>query len=159
MLKRNCALSPRQLALFYATLVALSFLIGTGFALSGAWLVLPFAGIEMLVLGLALLKYGQSALDREHIVLDREALCVEVVQAGCRRRERFNPHWVRIEAEGSVGARPLRVWLGEGGRRVAVGQFVGEVQRAVFVQELNHALASVRSSGVQGVPQFGSSTS
>ena len=42
-LRRNCAMSPCQLASFHATLVAFSFLIGIGFVLYGAWFVLLFA--------------------------------------------------------------------------------------------------------------------
>lgn len=158
MLKRNCALSPRQLALIYASLVAVSTLIGVGFAWMGAWLVLPFAGIEMLVLGVALLKYGRHASDRECIVLDHDALDIEVVRAGRASRARFNPYWVRVETRGRNGRDVDCVWLGEGARRVAVGQYVGAQQRLAFVRELQSALAAWQSGGSQAVRQFGSST-
>lgn len=146
LLKRNCALSPRQLALFYATLVAVSMLIGAGFASVGAWLILPFAGLEMLALGAALLHYARHAGDRECVVLEDDSLRVEVVRAGCSESVRFNPQWVRVEAEGRPGTPGVRVWLQEGGRRWMVGRFVGEDQRAVFASELGKALAGLRVS-------------
>jgi uncharacterized membrane protein len=49
--KRNCSISPAGLLGAYAALAAVTLAIGIGFALLGAWLVLPFAGLE--VLGLA----------------------------------------------------------------------------------------------------------
>ena len=55
LLKRNCALAPRQLLTFYASLCAVSLAIGGVFWSHGAVLVMPFAGLEMLAVGAALL--------------------------------------------------------------------------------------------------------
>ena len=52
-LKRNCSISPAGLACVFAALALAALAIGTGFALAGAWLVLPFAGLEALLLGAA----------------------------------------------------------------------------------------------------------
>jgi uncharacterized membrane protein len=51
--KRNCSISPLGLALVFAALAALTLAIAAAFAALGAWLILPFAGLEMLVLGAA----------------------------------------------------------------------------------------------------------
>jgi len=145
LLKRNCAMSPRQLAKFYAAFVAITLLIGAGFTLRGAWLVLPFVGLEVLLVGVALLQYGRHAVDREYVVLDAEVLSVEEVCAGRSRVIRFNPYWVRVMSEGRSGGPGLSVWLEESQRRVVVGQYVGVVERAVFAQELKRALTAVRA--------------
>lgn len=133
--------------MFYATFVAITLLIGGGFALRGAWLVLPFAGLEVLLVGVALLQYSRHALDRECVVLDAGVLSVEVVCAGRSRVMRFNPYWVRVNAEGRYGGPGLTVWLEESRRRVGVGQYVGVVERAVFAQELKRALAAMQAGG------------
>jgi uncharacterized membrane protein len=39
----------------FGALAAVTLLIGAGFALIGAWLVLPFAGLEVMALGAAFL--------------------------------------------------------------------------------------------------------
>lgn len=51
--KRNCSISPQSLALVFAALAALTLGIAAAFAALGAWLILPFAGLEVLVLGAA----------------------------------------------------------------------------------------------------------
>jgi uncharacterized membrane protein len=51
--KRNCSISPQGLALVFAALAALTIGIAVAFAALGAWLILPFAGLEVLVLGAA----------------------------------------------------------------------------------------------------------
>ena len=54
LIRPNCSLQWREVVRFYLGIAAVSFGIAVAFALQGAWLVLPFAGIEMAVLGGAL---------------------------------------------------------------------------------------------------------
>lgn len=48
--KRHCSISPQGLLLVFAALAALSLGIATAFAALGAWLILPFAGLEVAAL-------------------------------------------------------------------------------------------------------------
>ena len=54
-------MSPAGLATAFAALAALTLAIGAGFAVVGAWLVLPFAGLEVLMLGVAFFVYARRA--------------------------------------------------------------------------------------------------
>ena len=54
-------MSPAGLAMAFAGLAALTLAIGVGFAMIGAWLVLPFAGLEVLVLIAAYVAYARRA--------------------------------------------------------------------------------------------------
>lgn len=80
-LKRNCSISPAGLAGVFAALALVVVAIGVGFAVAGAWLVLPFAGVEVLLLVVAYLLYARRAADYERIVLESGRLTVEVAQA------------------------------------------------------------------------------
>jgi len=57
---RNCSISPGALAGAFAALAAVTLLIGVGFALAGAWLVLPFAGLEVLMLAAAFIWHARQ---------------------------------------------------------------------------------------------------
>jgi uncharacterized membrane protein len=57
---RNCSISPAGFAGAIALLAAVTLAIGAGFALVGAWLVLPFAGLEVLALGAAFLYHARQ---------------------------------------------------------------------------------------------------
>jgi uncharacterized membrane protein len=61
ILKRNCSMSPAGLAMAFAALAAVALAIGAGFAFVGAWLVLPFAGIEALMLAVAFFVVARRA--------------------------------------------------------------------------------------------------
>lgn len=61
ILKRNCSMSPAGLAGAFAVLAMLVLAIGAGFAWFGAWPVLPFAGLEVLMLAAAFFVYARRA--------------------------------------------------------------------------------------------------
>ena len=58
---RRNSISPRGLALVFALLAAVSMTIAVTFAVLGAWLILPFAGLEVLCLGAAFLHVARRA--------------------------------------------------------------------------------------------------
>ena len=49
----------------FASLAAVAVGIGIGFAAVGAWLVLPFAGVEALALGIAFVAIARRMADYE----------------------------------------------------------------------------------------------
>jgi len=59
--RRNNSLSSGGRFLVLGSLAAVVLAISLGFALSGAWLILPFAGLELLVVGLAFRCMEQHA--------------------------------------------------------------------------------------------------
>jgi uncharacterized membrane protein len=137
LLKRNCSLAPRQLLAFYASLCVLSLAIAGLFWLRGATLVMPFAGLELLGVGAALLFYARHAADREIIRLRPGRLVVRRIHGAHVEQVEFAPSWVRVEPES--GDRSLIELSGQG-RRVAVGRFVRPESRRQLADELRWAL-------------------
>ena len=62
--RRNCSMSPRQLIVFYASLCVVSLIVASIAWDVGGSLVLPFTGIELGSVALALVVYGRHATDR-----------------------------------------------------------------------------------------------
>jgi uncharacterized membrane protein len=139
-LKRNCSMTPAQMAGLYASLCVISLAIGAGFWLKGATLILPFASVELLALGVALLLYARHAADGERIVLDGPHLVVEFENAGRLQRAEFNREWVRIEPK--ADDRSLIEVSGQG-RKVQVGRFVRPELRPALAREIRLALRAV----------------
>lgn len=137
LLKRNCSLAPRQLAGLFCSLAVLSLAIGVAFALLGAWLVVPFACIEVLALGAAFLVYARHASDYERIVLSDECLVVETRQAERVRRERYDRAWIRVVY---TGARRELIRLVIAGAQVEIGRHVPESERPRLASELRAQL-------------------
>jgi uncharacterized membrane protein len=151
LLKRNCSIAPRQLVTFYASLALLSLGIGAMFWAQGATLVMPFAGVEVLALGAALLLYAQHATDREFIRLQAGRLVVEHTSGRVTRHAEFASAWVRIEPETGDGSL---VELSGQGQRIAVGRFVRPELRRALAEELRWALRRWQT-GPRPVPTRG----
>ena len=62
-LRRNCSVTPLQLGWMYLALCLLSLAIGTLFWFAGARLVLPFAWLEVMAVGAALIASYAGGLD------------------------------------------------------------------------------------------------
>jgi uncharacterized membrane protein len=153
VLKRNCSATPRQMVGFYASLCLISFAIAAAFWFEGATLVMPFASIEILAVGTALLIYSRHATDSESIRLMPGRLTVEHASAGRVERVEFAPAWVRVEPE--HGDRSLIELSGQG-HRISVGRFTRPELRRQLAEELRWALRrwqwlSGQSDGSAGV--------
>jgi uncharacterized membrane protein len=133
LMKRNCSVSPRQFVYFYISLALFSLLIAFLLLLNGAWLVLPFTGIELLTVGVAFVLYARHAVDYERIRLFPNRLVIEQVSAEQLTQFEFNPRWVRVEA----GATPRdRITLVSRGQTIMIGQHLAQYRRAQFAGEL-----------------------
>ena len=101
ILKRNCSITPAGLACVFAALAVVVLAIGIGFAVAGAWLILPFAGLEVLLLGAAFMWQARHATDYERIALEDGRLTVEVGEAQRVARYEVEARRARIEMKGS----------------------------------------------------------
>lgn len=130
----NCSLDRRgRLCLFVAAAVVCG-VISLAFAAFGAWLVLPFAGLELALLAWALRFLDRHAGDYERVVLAGDTLRIETCEWGRSARHEFQRYWaqVRVQAEGPYA----RVFVRSHGREVEFGRFRNAEQKLAFAQEL-----------------------
>lgn len=137
LMKRNCSVSPRQFVLFYASLAGFSLAIAAMLMWQGAWLVMPFTGIELLAVGFAFAVYARHAVDYERIRLFPHRLVIERMDAERFTQIEFNPRWVRVET-GATPRDPIR--LVSRGQTVVIGQHLAQHKRAQFADELRVSL-------------------
>jgi uncharacterized membrane protein len=138
LMKRNCSVSPRQFVYFYVSLAFVSVTIAVLLLINGAWLVLPFTGIDLLVVGGAFAVYARHAVDYERIRLYPNRLVIEQASADTLSQFELNPRWVRVEP-GATPRDPVR--LVSRGQTVAVGLHLPQYRRAQFARELRTWLA------------------
>lgn len=138
LMKRNCSVSPRQFVYFYVSLAFVSVTIAVLLLINGAWLVLPFTGIDLLVVGGAFAVYARHAVDYERIRLYPNRLVIEQVSADTLSQFELNPRWVRVEP-GATPRDPVR--LVSRGQTVAFGLHLPQYRRAQFARELRTWLA------------------
>ena len=131
-------MTPGQLAASFALIAFVSLTIGAFCWFQGAVLVLPFASLELLAVGIAFVVYARHALDGERIWLEGSVLVVESENAGEMVRREFQRAWVRIE---QVAHGNAMIEICCHGQRVPVGRFIRSELRQRVAAELRLALA------------------
>jgi uncharacterized membrane protein len=139
--RRNDSLGSHRRWCVFAVLCLVSFSLGLGFAVLGAWLVLPYTALEMTVLYLAFRWIERHASDWERVCVCGDRVVVEQQQAGVRVRQEFNRYWARVEVEGGAGNRPPRLKLRYAGRELRFGEDLPAAQRVLLARDLHRVLA------------------
>jgi uncharacterized membrane protein len=137
LFKRNCSITPSQLMAVYASLCGVSLLISALFMWHGAPLVMLFAGLELTVVGVALLAFARHAGDRETLTLAGRSLSVEQRIGNRVERTDFVAEWLSVEPAAGQGSL---VQLSGEGRTVRVGRFLRPELRPALAHELRRAL-------------------
>lgn len=147
----NRSLSKRGCRVFFSIISSVSLLIAVGFSLVGAWPILPFAGIELLVLYVALKMSHRSCSTKEVIEIDDHYVRVEV---GCESPCQvcaFKRPWTRVWVIPSqVKNHPDRLFLRYAGKQVEVGKCLSNEERRALAKRLEQ-LIQYGASQVKGV--------
>jgi uncharacterized membrane protein len=124
---------------------AVSFVAGIAFWLMGAWPVLGFFGLDVLVIYWAFRINFRSADATEDIMMTPSELRVRrVSHHGHLIEWSFNPLWVQLEQTGDPEFGIERLYLVSRGRRVSIGHFLGPDEKASFAKALLAALQTAK---------------
>ena len=144
----HCSLTPAQARGFFAVTCIAALLIAGALALAGYWPVLPFAGLEMTALGVALrlsmLRRNQS---QRILVSDDEVRIESRGIRGCRSEVVFPRHWAQVKLrKAHVRSHPSRLTIESMGRSCEVGPFLTEEDRRGLARRLAGLIGKVSES-------------
>ncbi len=134
--RRNNSISSGSRLLVLGSIAAVVLAISLGFALSGAWPVLPFAGLELLMVGLAFRYMERHAGDCECMTMREDQVVIERRERGSVNRFEFNRHWVQLILREPRGMERGRLALRSHGKEVQFGMFLTDEQLAATARRL-----------------------
>jgi uncharacterized membrane protein len=122
--------------------VAFSLLgISVAFVLNGFWPVLPFAGLELLALGVAFYLCHLRSQWREIVAIDADIVRVEKGRRQAEERWECPSFWARVQLEKSpIAWYPSTLTIAYQGRRVEIGRFLSEDERGALADALRRGL-------------------
>jgi uncharacterized membrane protein len=135
VVRRNNSLTSAGRFRVFAFLFVVSIGIACAFAFAGAWPILPFAGLEMLVLCLALRRFERHAGDYERISICGDRVDVEICEGGQARSHELSRYWAQL-----VSRDGARLALRSHGREVEIGRYLNDAQRRALARELGREL-------------------
>ena len=129
-MRRNCALTPKQLLQFYIVLICLSLIVATGFFLAGVWMIPIFTALELIAVTLGFLIYCRHALDCETIEIEGKHLTIKKFIGYKETLYEFNTQWAKIELP-LDGAKTFHI--SQSNLRVELGQFLRLEQQVPII--------------------------
>jgi uncharacterized membrane protein len=138
----NRSLSPRGARVFFLGMCCLSLGIAAGFALLGAWPVLPFAGLELAFLGGVLYRVGRQAEETDVVTVTPEHVRVVANRNRTVRSWTLQRYWARVRLRGErAGWYPKRLFIASHGRELEIGRMLCEQERERVAKDLATMLA------------------
>lgn len=115
--------------------------IAIGFAAYGLWLVLPYAGLECLALGVAYFWLKKQANDYEIIYLENDQVVLESNFSDVYQKITFNRYWIQISLETTKTNR-VKIYVGSHGNRVEVGRLLPSVKKRQLMNQIKSLAAT-----------------
>jgi uncharacterized membrane protein len=123
----------------------ISFAAGLVFFLAGAWPVVGFLGLDVLLVYWAFRVSYRTAAAYEQVTMTPTTLKVrKVSHRGEVAEWMLNPVWVRLQREAHEEFGIERLFLVSHGRRLPVAGFLGPQEKASFATALSAALGEAR---------------
>ena len=138
------SLSPRGFVVLMAAICAVSFGAGAIFYLVGAWPVVGFLGLDVLLIYVAFRINYRQARRYETLHLTRRTLTVRRIDHwGRETLWDFQPNWLQVLIH-DPPEHDSQLTLRSHGRSLTVGAFLTADERVDLAKALRRALAEVR---------------
>ncbi|GGE29820.1 membrane protein [Agaricicola taiwanensis] len=139
------SLTPTGFKRLMMAVALLSAIASLPFYMMGAWPVVGFFGLDVLLLWLAFRWSYRTARAREEVSVTALELFVRKISHwGDVSEWRFNPLWVRLKREEDEDYGLMRLAILERNRSLDVGGFLSPPERADFAEAFAKALAEAR---------------
>ncbi|MBC8130672.1 MAG: DUF2244 domain-containing protein [Rhizobiaceae bacterium] len=116
-----------------------------GFLVKGAWPVLGFFGVDILLVYVAFRASYRSARAREEVSVSRTDLLVRKISAkGVVQEAHFNPFWARFLVARHEEIGITRMEIAGHGQSTEIGGFLNPDDRESFATAFNRALLTAK---------------
>jgi len=136
-----------------AAVGGVSFVAGIVFLVLGAWPVMGFFGLDVLLIYWAFRINYRAALAYEEVTVTAcELKLRKVSHRGEIREWTLNPLWVRLDRETHEEFGIERLLLVSRGRKVAVAGFLSPGEKESFADALGAAISEAKRGPTRSVP-------
>ena len=144
VLRGNASLSARAALCIFLGLAISATFIGVLLAIGGAWPVIPFLGLELVVVGAVFCRMCRRARDCEVLAFEDDRLHIVQHCGNSERRHEFQRYWARVALKPvRDGWYPPRLVIRSHGREVEIGASLNEDQRTELAQRLRRVLGPI----------------
>ncbi len=144
VIRPNRSLTRRQLQLAFVGIAIWCLGIASVFAVLGMWPVLPFAGAEVIVVGVGFYLSALGGREMEVVSVGSDKVAVEKGRRQVRQRWELQRAWTQIcLLSPRIRWYPTRLVIRSHGSEVELGRFLNEDERQRLAGELQQAINDV----------------
>ena len=145
LIRPNQSISWKSGLVFVLIIAFTCLSIGLGFAYVGATLILPFAGLEVIFVGICTYLVLNKTSQQEVITLSKDKLIIEKGAYKLKKVWEYFRLWSYISVE-----RPKHPWypahivVTSKGERVPLGDFLNEQEKEELISSLENIIQDLR---------------
>lgn len=125
----NCSLSPAGTLCVFSIVSFVTLAIALVFTLLGAWLVLPFAGLELIVLWCCFSHLRRHVHDYERLVIDADKVTVDRHILASDNHIELNSYWAQVVMDMMPDGECRRLALRSHGKEIEFGRLLSGEER------------------------------
>lgn len=141
----NCSLSPLATLCVFSVITLLTLSLSLSFLLIGAWPVLLFAGLELLVLAICFSHVWSHAGDFERLTMDDGKVIIETHEPGSDQHIELSGYWASLVLDCMSNGYCRRLALRSHGREVEFGRHMSSEERLNLALQLKPRLGGFLS--------------
>lgn len=144
------SLSPKAFTVIMIILAMLMFTMGLGFFLAGAWPVIGFMGLELLVVWGAFKLNYRAAQRQEKLMADKKTFRIERISPnGEVDVDELPSPWLKAKLDPSEepdesDRRQQKIIVSSHGKSAEVGSFLHPAEKKALLPEINKMLDNVQ---------------
>ena len=141
MVMPNRAMPWQHIMMIYLLIFGVTISIAFGFFTQGLTLILPFAGLELLALGVVLYISAWRSNIKEVVNVTEEKIRIEIGRNAPEKTYELDKAWAKVVLERSWNNwYPSRLLLRSHGRQFEIGKFLNEQERQCLEVELKKVI-------------------
>ena len=141
MVMPNRAMLWQHIMMIYLLISGVTISIAFGFFTQGLTLILPFAGLELLALGVVLYISAWRSNIKEVVNVTEEKIRIEIGRNAPEKTYELDKAWAKVVLERSWNNwYPSRLLLRSHGRQIEIGKFLNEQERQCLGAELKKVI-------------------
>ncbi len=142
IIRPNSAYNRRSLIWVFALLAVLCMSIALRFAWLGYWMILPFAVLDIVAVGLLFYLLVGRWSYVEKILIQDDVVEIQHIQHKKNQNWQFPLHWVRVELKAPAHRwYPHKLLIGSKGEWIEIGQCLTDDERKSLAKALAKSLS------------------
>lgn len=136
LLQPHISLSWRNNLRIFLLLSFITLLVAFYFLQKGAWLVLPFSGLELLVIFTSMMMFFRRFYCCEIICFSEDSIVIEHGHKKIEQSYKYQRHWSKFHIQEKSKSDTPKIFIKSHGKEFELGSFLCRSEKIVLINTL-----------------------